>query len=105
MKTSRSDGPLWSQIGGKGDPSFPTFTTFDEHFTWFELIHVFISFCYVIVSQMHGKRLVSGGGRPAEYIVNNGSNSMWAHFFQNRFEGRFRETFGSTLVSIFEVFR
>ena len=53
---------------------------------------------------MHGKRLVSGGGRPAEYIVDNGSTSMWALFFQNGFEDRFRETFGSTLGSIFEVF-
>ena len=63
-----------------------------------------ISVCHILGSQMHGKRSVSGGGRPAEYMVNNGSNSMWAHFFQNRFEGRFREAFGSTLGSIFEVF-
>ena len=25
--------------------------------------------------------MVSAGGRPAEYIANNGSNSMWAPFF------------------------
>ena len=53
---------------------------------------------------MYGKYRVSGGGRPVEYIVNNGSNSMWARFFQNGFESRFREAFGSTLGSIFEVF-
>ena len=41
----------------------------------------FISFCHILGSQMHGKRSVSGGGPPAEYMVNNGSNSMWALFF------------------------
>ena len=30
---------------------------------------------------MYGKYMVSGGGRPVEYIVNNGSNSMRALFF------------------------
>ena len=41
VKSRRSDGPLWSQIGGKGDPSFPTFRTFDQQFTWFGPIYVF----------------------------------------------------------------
>ena len=44
VKSRRSDGPLWSQIGVKGDPSFSTFRTFDQQFTWFEPIYVFHQF-------------------------------------------------------------
>ena len=44
VKSRRSDGPLWSQIGGKGDSRFPTFRTFDQQFTWFGPIYVFHQF-------------------------------------------------------------
>ena len=89
VKSSRSHGPLWSQIGGKGDPSFQRLGPLTNNLHGLSRSMFLISVCHILGSQMHGKRLVSGGGRPAEYMVNNGSNSMWARFFPEAIRGSF----------------
>ena len=79
--------PSGAKLAEKVTPVFQLLRPLTNNLHGLGRFMFFISFCHILGSQMHGKRLVSGGGRPAEYIVNNGSNSMWAHFFPESIRG------------------
>ena len=85
--------PSGAKLAEKVTPVFQLLGPLTNNLHGLGRFMLFISFCHILGSQMHGKRLVSGGGRPAEYMVNNGSNSMWARFFPEAIRGSFWEGF------------